>query len=46
MQPVVDEDFIPDLPLRMRERGQYNRATLMSGITAEDGSLYAPFGQI
>ena len=44
MQPVVDGDFIPDVPLRMRERGEYNRATLMAGWTAEDGSLYVPVG--
>lgn len=38
---VVDGDFIPDIPTKLMERGEYNHVDLMLGMTTEEGLLQA-----
>ena len=36
---IVDGDFIPDIPTRLMERGEYNHVDLMIGMTKDEGLL-------
>jgi len=36
---VVDGDFLPDIPTKLMERGEYNHVDLMLGMTKDEGLL-------
>ena len=36
---IVDGDFLPDIPTRLMERGEYNHVDLMVGMTKDEGLL-------
>ena len=36
---IVDGDFIPDIPTRLMERGEYNHVDLILGMTKDEGLL-------
>ncbi len=42
MAPVVDGPggILPEMPLDLREAGNFNHNPMLSGITKDDGSLY------
>ncbi|XP_069989032.1 juvenile hormone esterase isoform X2 [Penaeus vannamei] len=37
--PLVDGDFVPDLPARLMQVGAFNQVDLMAGITRDEGAL-------
>ncbi len=43
MAPVVDGPggLLPEMPTPLREAGNFNHNPMLSGITKDDGSLYA-----
>ena len=36
---VVDGDFLPDIPTKLMERGEYNHVDVMIGVTKDEGLL-------
>jgi len=36
---IVDGDFIPDIPIKLMERGEYNHVDVMIGMTKDEGLL-------
>ena len=36
---VVDGDFLPDIPTKLMERGEYNHVPIMIGVTKDEGLL-------
>merc|ERR1719461_351876 len=36
---VVDGDFLPDIPTKLIERGEYNHVPIMIGVTKDEGLL-------
>ena len=38
--PVVDGDIIPDEPIAMRQRGEFQKLPMIAGQTSDDGSPY------
>ena len=41
-QPVVENELIPDVPILMRERGDFHKVHEMLGLTEEDGFGWGP----
>ena len=36
---IIDGDFLPDIPTKMMERGEYNHVDVMIGMTKDEGLL-------
>ncbi|XP_064098465.1 LOW QUALITY PROTEIN: juvenile hormone esterase-like [Macrobrachium nipponense] len=39
--PRVDGDYLPDHPVRLMQRGLYNKVNLISGVTADEGAIFS-----
>ena len=36
---IIDGDFLPDIPTKLMERGEYNHVDVMIGMTKDEGLL-------
>jgi carboxylesterase type B len=40
--PVVDGDFLPDVPSKLFRQGRYAKVSMIAGWTQDDGTLFTP----